>query len=220
MRSVWDDRWYPLLGTANDTEIAKRLGVTSVTVYFRRSRAGIPAYREPPEQRFWRNVKRGLDAECWEWTGHLNGSGYGWIRWIEGAQMLAHRVSWILARGEIPAGLCICHHCDNRKCINPAHLFLGTTQDNTADMVRKGRHRQNPNPRCGPDHEWTKVKPEHVVELRRRLAAGEVKSWPETAREFGISPNHAKRLAEGTSQRNLAHRLRAATPDGEGRGKP
>jgi len=78
------------------------------------------------------------DSGCWKYTGGLNGRGYGNI-WVDGTTRSAHVVSYELHKGPIPAGMNVCHSCDNKKCINPRHLFLGTTQDNIDDMIAKGR---------------------------------------------------------------------------------
>lgn len=75
---------------------------------------------------------------CMEWIGSLNSKGYGQIS-INNKPMGAHRFSYLLHFGEIPSHLEICHHCDNRKCVAPNHLFLGTRKDNMQDALKKGR---------------------------------------------------------------------------------
>jgi len=75
---------------------------------------------------------------CWEWTGAINGRGYGNYS-INCKAKSAHRVAYALWRGEIPAGMYVMHTCDNRKCVNPSHLVVGTAKDNMDDMARKGR---------------------------------------------------------------------------------
>lgn len=71
----------------------------------------------------------------------MNSSGYGQIH-VNGTTITAHRWAWARANGPIPRGLYCCHACDVRRCVNPAHLFLGTAQDNTRDAIAKGRHRR------------------------------------------------------------------------------
>lgn len=92
-------------------------------------------------ERFWSRVLQ--KPGCWEWTGAVNDSGYGRIA-VRGRMEGAHRVSWELHHGPIPRGLWVLHCCDNPPCTNPAHLFLGTCQDNLADMRAKGRSAPNP----------------------------------------------------------------------------
>jgi hypothetical protein len=76
---------------------------------------------------------------CLEWTGAISSSGYGSIAGDEQKNISAHCAAWIIANGTIPEGLCVLHRCDNRRCVRPAHLFLGTRVDNNRDMAAKDR---------------------------------------------------------------------------------
>ncbi len=91
-------------------------------------------------ERFWDNATPEPNSGCLLWDAGLAKSGYGEVR-LDGKVQTAHRVAWRLTYGEIPRGLCICHKCDVRSCINPRHLFLATVGDNNRDMWWKGRGR-------------------------------------------------------------------------------
>lgn len=155
-------------------------------------------------ERLWPKVDRRSPDECWPYQRYTDRStGYG--QFWEGTRLIgAHRAAWVVTHGEIPAGLLVCHTCDNRPCCNPAHLFLGTIADNAADMVAKGRGRGAE----GMRNHNARLTPEQVAEIRRRHipyshpARRTGGSTTELAREFGVTAQYISDLVRRRWRRN------------------
>lgn len=137
----------------------------------------------PLPLRFWPRVNKRGPEDCWEWTGQRHPSGYGTIK-VAGMMRGAHRVAWELSHGTIPAGLFVCHSCDNPPCCNPAHLFLGTSADNTRDSTAKGRHR---NPRLLGERNPQAKLTERDAEIIRLLCGRIGLTQREVARRYGVT---------------------------------
>lgn len=127
-------------------------------------------------------------GNCWEWTANLNHKGYGQKSWF-GRMTPSHRISWMLSNGNIPDGLWVLHKCDNRKCVNPDHLFLGTHQDNMDDMMIKGRRAD----RRGENHPNVRITDLQVIDIRECYAKGNV-SQRELAKKYNVWPQQISRI--------------------------
>lgn len=147
--------------------------------------------RRSCEEIFWSNVNKGVASECWNWKGTIRQNhGYGCFNTYEGKLVTAHRCSWEIAFGPIPDGLIVCHHCDNKRCVNPDHLFLGTSKENSRDMMEKnrqsrGEHRYNA---VISEETAKKIIDELTIDMKRGRQS-------EIARKFSISfiiVNHIK----------------------------
>lgn len=129
------------------------------------------------------------DNDCWEWNGSRNARGYGQINSGRKSKsgnylpVLAPRVAWSMAYGELSSEQVVCHKCDNPKCVNPKHLFLGTRADNNADMAKKGRTLN------GEYRPQAKLSDLDIALIRETYASGKY-SQAQVAKMFSISASH------------------------------
>ncbi len=140
----------------------------------------------PLEERFLSYVGSKNQFGCMEWTGCISMYGYGKIG-DHKKIIAAHRLAWELANGPILDGLCVLHKCDNRRCVNVDHLFLGTIADNNADCINKGRNSK------GESHYAAKLSTEQVRLIRERYATKMI-SQEKLAEEFGVTQTAISRV--------------------------
>lgn len=141
---------------------------------------------------FWSKVEK--TEGCWLWRGGLNDKGYG-IFIVERRGVRAHRFAFEAATGTNPGDLLVCHTCDNPRCVNPAHLFLGTNQENLQDMSRKGRARPHVAP--GEKNRQARLTSEQVAEIRAALHEGEKPSA--LARRYGVTDSTVSKIKKGAT---------------------
>lgn len=154
-------------------------------------------------ERLWRRVDKNGPNGCWVWLGSRAGPrrDYGCIHIRDGKRWVsarAHRIAWELIYGSIPAGLFVCHRCDNGVCVNPGHLFLGTQTDNMRDAYEKGR--LHPPVISGKRMSLAcakKLTPTRVRDIRSML--GGAKSQASIAKQFGVAPMMISRIKHGTA---------------------
>ena len=159
--------------------------------------------KNPPQEnkftRFWSKVEVKGDDDCWRWKGTIIRNGYGQVG--QGGKILyAHRVSYELSKGKIPAGMYVCHSCDNKWCVNPSHLWIGTAKDNMRDASKKGLLPI----RLGENAPNVKMTEEAVIALRKGEA-----TTGEIAKKYGVDTDTAWCAKVGKSWRHVNCTTRA-----------
>lgn len=139
----------------------------------------------PLEQRFWSRVKK-TDG-CWLWTGSFGNNGYGQISESD-KNLSTHRVSWELHYGPIPDGMSVLHQCDNKQCVRPDHLFLGSRGDNNRDRALKGRSAR------GEHHGQSKLTQVQVIRIRQLYSEG--LSDRKIAKMFSVARHTIREIVE------------------------
>ena len=137
-------------------------------------------------ERFWAKVNK--TKSCWDWTAYIYHHGYGSFKTKLGTKY-AHRLSWTLHFGEIEEGKYVLHKCDNRACVNPDHLFLGTQAENLQDMANKKRSQ------IGIKHWNVKLSAFDILEIKRLSDSG--LSSSEIAKKFPVNRRQISRVLSG-----------------------
>lgn len=150
-------------------------------------------YHKDVNTRFWEKVDVRSENECWNWTGSVDGGNYGEFMISTHNREKAHRYSWRLVHGDIPDKLYICHHCDNPLCVNPSHLFLGTSYDNTHDKLNKNRHKRL----RGKLNGMCKLQEQDIIDIREKHNNGV--SYKKLGAEYGISMTQIGRIIKRES---------------------
>lgn len=140
----------------------------------------------PFRERFEKKI--GNMDDCWQWEGSKSNLGYGHF-FMRGKLEQAHRASWKIYKGIIPKGKCVCHTCDNRLCVNPKHLWLGTQADNVKDMMMKGRGiKATPEKNGSAKLTWDKVE-----KIRNLYKTGNY-YYKDLANMFNVCESQIKRI--------------------------
>ena len=154
----------------------------------------LTSIEEAIQRRFWTKVFFSeMPPNCWIWLG-AKANGYGRFK-LHGRCVSTHVLSYKWSHTDYQEGLFVCHHCDNRSCVNPDHLFLGTCSDNMRDAVNKGRIHYQPPRLNGSEAPWAKLNEEQVLSIKIRVSNGE--SQTELAKEYKVNRSTISLIKRG-----------------------
>lgn len=142
-----------------------------------------------------------VENGCWEWTRCILNNGYGYFYLPRGQKKAtsAHRMSWRFHNNrDIPQGMCVCHTCDNRKCVNPDHLYLGTSSDNNTDTINRRRGNRVIGSQCS----WAKLSDGDVTEILRSTDKQVV-----LAKRYGVDPSTISQIKSGRRRPNISGQM-------------
>lgn len=160
------------------------------------TKSGVPGIMQAVEPRFYSRITKGEGDKCWIWNRAIDGREYG-VLVVKGNPRKAHRISWELNNGPVPEGMVVCHRCDNKRCVRPDHLFLGTQRDNILDCLNKGR-RVMPS---GENNCASKLTGNQVREIIQKIEHGE--GACKLAREYGVTIGAIYPIKKGRTWKNI-----------------
>jgi hypothetical protein len=145
---------------------------------------------------WWDRFREKIDVlgKCWNWMSALDDKGYG-VFYIDGKNKKAHRLVYELKCGPIPDGFDVCHHCDNPRCVNPEHLFLGVDKDNQRDSISKGRNA------FGERHGRSKITDEIAAEIKNSPL-----SQVKLAKIYGLNQSTIGQIKRGQNWKHVKSR--------------
>jgi hypothetical protein len=172
-----------------DIQVARAEKQVSMKSVTKEERAELTA-----RDRFWRKVQK--TESCWLWTGAVDEDGYGKLRFASKLRS-AHRLSWEYAHGSSPGAQFVCHTCDTPRCVNPAHLFLGSSNDNNQDRLAKGRYLK------GETHHLSTISDAAVSLMRIAYSVGFTQTQLRHA--FAVSKASVSRIVRGVDRKESKH---------------
>ena len=152
------------------------------------------------EERFWKKVDKKENEECWEWRAGKR-AGYGAFK-MNGKVQSSHRVVYSMEKGEIPGEKLVLHKCDNRKCVNPSHLYLGDYSRNIQDRLERTEWKPGDSLPKGENHPNTKLTEEEVIEIREKYSNKNI-TQKELAKDYPVARKQITKIVNERCWKNI-----------------